>query len=499
MPACPSPARPGVRSRADPAAVGDRRGRPARRPRSRRRGRARRSPPAAPCRRAAARAPVRARRSASSSAPATASSRSAVWRWVSTSRSCAASASARWDVCSARASAAARACSASRPLECRFGSVALGDSGALGPLRDRLGGVRARECPLALTFRGGLRVPCGAGVALGALALLVRSPRAGAGLVALGERVVRRGLGALARRLGVAQLLVGVCRPGACGLSGVRPRYARNPQQPSGIWLQVRGLGTSGTEFGAKTGLGRWRGRMASIASARVGREQQLPEDAVEEIEEPEPEAPPRLRAAGEDVLRRGQEVRSSSLESDVGDGCCESFTRSGGSTTSARSMLAACSEMTASPETSGSAKTWSSPRAALSAGALTSSRRPPGSRSSSRRCCAPRSRITKAARRSRRAPFGADDGARDETAPPPATRRSQPEAGCRDDVEIDLRFAAGDLAKAAFELPTAAGPPRPPTPPCMSPPSCWPAAGGSRTPSATRAGQSASASPVGE
>jgi hypothetical protein len=59
---------------------------------------------------------------------------------------------------------------------------------------------------------------------------------------------------------------------------------------------------------------------MASIASARVGREQQLPEDAVEEIEEPEPEAPPRLRAAGEDVLRRGQEVRSSSLESDVGD-----------------------------------------------------------------------------------------------------------------------------------------------------------------------------------
>jgi hypothetical protein len=54
-----------------------------------------------------------------------------------------------------------------------------------------------------------------------------------------------------------------------------------------------------------------------------VEREQQLPEDAVDDIddiEESEPEAPPRLRAAGEDSLRRGQDVRSSSLESDVGD-----------------------------------------------------------------------------------------------------------------------------------------------------------------------------------
>jgi hypothetical protein len=52
-------------------------------------------------------------------------------------------------------------------------------------------------------------------------------------------------------------------------------------------------------------------------------REQQLPEDVVDDIddvEEAEHEAPPRLRAAGEDILRRGQDVRSTSLESDVGD-----------------------------------------------------------------------------------------------------------------------------------------------------------------------------------
>jgi hypothetical protein len=54
-----------------------------------------------------------------------------------------------------------------------------------------------------------------------------------------------------------------------------------------------------------------------------VEREQQLPEDDIDDIddvEEREPEAPPRLRAAGEDILRRGQDVRSSSFESDVGD-----------------------------------------------------------------------------------------------------------------------------------------------------------------------------------
>jgi hypothetical protein len=50
----------------------------------------------------------------------------------------------------------------------------------------------------------------------------------------------------------------------------------------------------------------------ASIASARVEREQQLAEDAVDDIddvEESEPEAPPRLRAAGEDILGRGRDV----------------------------------------------------------------------------------------------------------------------------------------------------------------------------------------------
>ena len=61
--------------------------------------------------------------------------------------------------------------------------------------------------------------------------------------------------------------------------------------------------GTDGTEFGAKTGLVGGEVVCGSIASARVEREQQLPEDAVEDIDDVEElaaEAPPWLRTAGE-------------------------------------------------------------------------------------------------------------------------------------------------------------------------------------------------------
>jgi hypothetical protein len=59
----------------------------------------------------------------------------------------------------------------------------------------------------------------------------------------------------------------------------------------------------NGTEFGAETGLVGGEVVCGSIASARVEREQQLPEDAVEgidDVEEPAPEALLRLRTAGE-------------------------------------------------------------------------------------------------------------------------------------------------------------------------------------------------------
>jgi hypothetical protein len=56
-----------------------------------------------------------------------------------------------------------------------------------------------------------------------------------------------------------------------------------------------------------------------------VRHERPCPEDAVDEqdvdgLEEPAPEASPRLRAAGEQALRRGRGVRPSTLGSDAGD-----------------------------------------------------------------------------------------------------------------------------------------------------------------------------------
>jgi hypothetical protein len=135
-----------------------------------------------------------------------------------------------------------------------------------------------------------------------------------------------------------------------------------------------------------------------------VEREQQLPEDAVEDIddvEELEPEAPPRLRAAGEDILRRGQDVRSSSLESDIGDRLLRVLHQvgridhvchehAGGLFAEDREPRDEWERVDLEQSTRGFI-CWCADQLAGQ----------PGSRSSSQPCCALRSRITRAARRS--------------------------------------------------------------------------------------------------
>jgi hypothetical protein len=186
-----------------------------------------------------------------------------------------------------------------------------------------------------------------------------------------------------------------------------------------------------------------------------VEREQQLPEDAVDDVEEPEPEAPPRLRAAGEDILRRGQDVRSSSLENDVGDRllrvlhqvgridhvCHE---QAGGLFAEDREPRDEWEREDLEQSTRGFI-CWCADQLAETAGLAIEF---------ATMLCAEvedhksRSEIVDELRSELMMELAI------ETAPPTRhTPLSATKRAVADDVEVDLRFAAGDLAKAAFEL----------------------------------------------
>jgi hypothetical protein len=195
-----------------------------------------------------------------------------------------------------------------------------------------------------------------------------------------------------------------------------------------------------------------------SIASARVEREQQLPEDAVEDIddvEEPEPEAPPRLRAAGEDILRRGQDVRSSSLESDIGDRLLRVLHQvgridhvchehAGGLFAEDREPQDEWERAELEQSTRGFI-CWCADQLAEAAGLAVEF---------ATVLCAEvedhksRSKIVDELRSELMMELAIETAPPTRHAPLSATKRA-----VADDVEIDLRFAAGDLAKAAFEL----------------------------------------------
>ena len=194
----------------------------------------------------------------------------------------------------------------------------------------------------------------------------------------------------------------------------------------------------------------------ASIASARVEREQQLPEDAVDDVddvEEPEPEAPPRLRAAGEDVLRRGQDVRSSS--SDVGDRLLRVLHQvgridhvchehAGGLFGEDREPRGEWEREDLERSTRGFV-CWCADQLAEAAGLALEF---------ATVLCAEvedhksRSEIVDELRSELMMELAIETAPPTRHAPLSATKRA-----VADDVEVDLRFAAGDLAKAAFEL----------------------------------------------
>ena len=189
-----------------------------------------------------------------------------------------------------------------------------------------------------------------------------------------------------------------------------------------------------------------------------VEREQQLPEDAVQDVddvEEPEPEAPPRLRAAGEDILRRGQDVRSSSLESDVGDRLLRVLHQVGridhvchehagglfgedleprdewereDLEQSTRGFICWCADQLA--EAAGLAVEFATVLCAEVEDHKS------------------RSEIVDELRSELMMELAIETAPPTRHAPLSATKRA-----VADDVELDLRFAAGDLAKAAFEL----------------------------------------------
>jgi hypothetical protein len=186
-----------------------------------------------------------------------------------------------------------------------------------------------------------------------------------------------------------------------------------------------------------------------------VEREQQLPENAVDDVEEPEPEAPPRLRAAGEDVLRRGQDVRSSSLESDVGDRLLRVLHQvgridhvchehAGGLFGEDREPRDEWEREDLEQSTRGFI-CWCADQLAEAAGLAIEF---------ATVLCAEvedhksRSEIVDELRSELMMELAIETAPPTRHAPLSATKRV-----VADDVEVDLRFAAGDLAKAAFEL----------------------------------------------
>ena len=177
--------------------------------------------------------------------------------------------------------------------------------------------------------------------------------------------------------------------------------------------------------------------------------------DDIEDIEEPEPEAPPRLRAAGEDILRRGQDVRSSSLESDVGDRLLRVLhqvgridhvyhEQAGGLfgedraprdeweredlEQSTRGFICWCADQLA--EAAGLAIEFAT---VLCAEVEDHKSRP---------------EIVDELRSELMMELAIETAPHTRLAPLSATKRA-----VADDVEVDVRFAAGDLAKSAFEL----------------------------------------------
>jgi hypothetical protein len=193
-----------------------------------------------------------------------------------------------------------------------------------------------------------------------------------------------------------------------------------------------------------------------SIASPHVGVErEQLPEDTVGDVEEPEAEAPPRLRAAGEDILRRGQDVRSSSLESDIGDRLLRVLHQvglidhvchehAGGLFAEDREPQDEWEREDLEQSTRGFI-CWCADQLAEAAGLAVEF---------ATVLCAEvedhksRSEIVDELRSELMMELAIETAPPTRHAPLSATKRA-----VADDVEIDLRFAAGDLAKAAFEL----------------------------------------------
>jgi hypothetical protein len=132
-----------------------------------------------------------------------------------------------------------------------------------------------------------------------------------------------------------------------------------------------------------------------------VRRERSGREAAVDEDDLDEPEASPRLCAAGEQALRRGRDVRPSALSSEAGERLLRALEMVGRIDHVRREHAGGLFGETRSRVMTRSANSSRTLRARSSAGALISSRRLPRWRSSSRPSCAWRSTITSGPRTS--------------------------------------------------------------------------------------------------